>query len=115
MISIITYISVLERTKEIGILKALGASKKDITRVFNAETIIEGFVAGVFGILVTILVNIPINKIVYNMFNVDNIASLPFIGGIILIGISVLLTVIAGLIPSRMASRKDPVESLRSE
>ena len=115
MISIITYISVLERTKEIGILRAIGASKKDVTRVFNAETIIEGFVAGVFGILVTILVNIPINKIVYNMFNVDNIASLPFIGGIILIGISVLLTVIAGLIPSRMASKKDPVESLRSE
>ena len=115
MISIITYISVLERTKEIGILRAIGASKKDVTRVFNAETIIEGFVAGVFGILVTILLCIPINKIVYNMFNVDNIASLPFIGGIILIGISVLLTVIAGLIPSRMASKKDPVESLRSE
>ena len=115
MISIITYISVLERTKEIGILKALGASKKDITRVFNAETIIEGFVAGVFGILVTLLVCIPINKIVYNMFNVDKIASLPFIGGIVLIGISVILTVVAGLIPARMASKKDAVESLRTE
>nr|MBP3259110.1 ATP-binding cassette domain-containing protein [Bacilli bacterium] len=115
MISIITYISVLERTKEIGILKALGASKKDITRVFNAETIIEGFVAGVFGIVVTLLVNIPINKIVYNMFSVDRIASLPFIGGIVLIGISVILTVVAGLIPARMASKQDAVESLRTE
>ena len=96
-------------------LKALGASKKDITRVFNAETIIEGFVAGVFGIVVTLLVNIPINKIVYNMFSVDRIASLPFIGGIVLIGISVILTVVAGLIPARMASKQDAVESLRTE
>ena len=115
MISIITYISVLERTKEIGILRAIGASKKDVTRVFNAETIIEGFVAGVFGILVTLLLCIPINKIVYGIFSVTNIAKLPVIGGISLIIISVLLTVIAGLIPSRMASKKDPVEALRSE
>ena len=115
MISIITYISVLERTKEIGILRAIGASKKDVSRVFNAETIIEGFVAGVFGILVTLLLCIPINKIVYNLFSVTNIAKLPISGGIGLIIISVILTVIAGLIPSRMASKKDPVESLRSE
>ncbi|MBR1377175.1 MAG: ATP-binding cassette domain-containing protein [Bacilli bacterium] len=115
MISIITYISVLERTKEIGILRAIGASKKDVTRVFNAETIIEGFVAGVFGILVTLLLCVPINAVVYGMFNVNNIAKLPVMGGIILIGISVLLTVIAGLVPSRMAAKKDPVESLRTE
>ena len=115
MISIITYISVLERTKEIGILRAIGASKKDVTRVFNAETIIEGFVAGVFGILVTLLLCIPINKVVYSLFSVNNIASLPTVGALVLIGISVLLTVIAGLIPSRMAAKKDPVESLRTE
>ena len=115
MISIITYISVLERTKEIGILRAIGASKKDVRRVFNAETIIEGFVAGVFGILVTVLLCIPINKIVNNLTNVDNIAKLPILGGLILIGISVLLTLIAGLVPASIASKKDPVESLRTE
>ena len=115
MISIITYISVLERTKEIGILRAIGASKKDVRRVFNAETIIEGFVAGVFGIIVTILLCIPINKIVNNLTHVNNIAKLPIMGGIILILISVILTVIAGLIPASIASKKDPVESLRTE
>ena len=115
MISIITYISVLERTKEIGILRAIGASKKDVRRVFNAETIIEGFVAGVFGILVTVLLCIPINKIVNNLTSVNNIAKLPILGGLILIGISVLLTLIAGLVPSSIASKKDPVESLRTE
>jgi len=115
MISIITYISVLERTKEIGILRAIGASKKDVTRVFNAETIIEGFTSGVLGILITLLLLIPINKIVYHLTNVNNIAKLPMIGGISLVIISVVLTLIAGLIPSRIASKKDPVEALRSE
>ena len=115
MISIITYISVLERTKEIGILRAIGASKKDIRRVFNAETIIEGFTSGVFGIIVTILLCIPINKIVDGITGVSNISKLPLMGGIALIIISVFLTLIAGLIPSSIASKKDPVESLRSE
>ena len=115
MISIITYISVLERTKEIGILRAIGASKKDVSRVFNAETIIEGFIAGVLGILVTLLLIIPINKVVYNMFNVREIASLPIVGAISLIIISVILTLIAGFIPAKMASKKDPVEALRTE
>ena len=115
MIAIITYISVMERTKEIGILRAIGASKKDISRVFNAETLIEGFVAGVLGIIVTILLNIPINMIIKNMVDISNIAKLSVGGSIILIIISVLLTMIAGLIPAKIASKKDPVESLRSE
>jgi len=115
MIAIITYISVLERTKEIGILRAIGASKKDVTRVFNAETLIEGFISGILGILVTILINVPASMIVENLFGVPNIAKLPIIGGIILVIISVLLTLFAGLVPSRMASKKDPVEALRSE
>ena len=115
MIAIITYISVIERTKEIGILRAIGASKKDISRVFNAETLIEGLVAGVFGIGITLLLNIPINIIIKKMVDISNISVLPVNGAIILIIISVLLTLIAGLIPSRMASKKDPVEALRSE
>ena len=115
MISIITYISVLERTKEIGILRAIGASKKDVTRVFNAETIIEGFIAGVFGVLATVLLCLPINIIVNSLTNVNNIAKLPIMGGVSLIMISVFLTLIAGLIPSRIASKKDPVEALRTE
>ena len=115
MIAIITYISVLERTKEIGILRAIGASKKDVSRVFNAETIIEGFIAGILGIGITLLLCIPINAVVNSMFSVSGIASLPIVGALILILISVLLTVIAGVIPSRMASKKDPVEALRSE
>lgn len=115
MIGIITYISVLERTKEIGILRALGASKKDISRVFNAETFIVGLGAGIIGILCTLLINIPINLVLKKLLNISNIASLPWVGAIILILISMILTVIAGLIPSRMASKKDPVEALRTE
>ena len=115
MIAIITYISVLERTKEIGILRAIGASKKDVTRVFKAETFIEGFIAGVFGIGITILLNIPINKIIGNLTDADVKSILPIKGAIALIIISIILTVIAGLIPSKMASKKDPVEALRTE
>lgn len=115
MIAIITYISVLERTKEIGILRAIGASKKDVTRVFKAETFIEGLVAGVLGILITILLNIPINKIIKNLTDVSISSKLPWKGALILILISVILTMIAGLFPSRLASKKDPVEALRSE
>lgn len=115
MIAIITYISVIERTKEIGILRAIGASKKDISRVFNAETLIEGACAGIMGILVTCLINIPVNIIIKEALNITGIASLPYAGAIILIIISIILTLIAGLIPSRMASKKDPVVALRSE
>ena len=115
MIAIITYISVIERTKEIGILRAIGASKKDISRVFNAETLIEGLVAGVLGIVVTILINIPANIIIKKVVNISNLSKLPLNGAIILIIISVLLTVIAGFIPAKYASKKDPVEALRSE
>jgi putative ABC transport system permease protein len=113
MIGIITYISVLERTREIGILRSIGASKRDISRVFNAETVIIGFVAGLMGILITVLLNIPINMVLKSLANVSNIASLPVYGAISLILISVTLTVIAGLLPSRMAAKKDPVEALR--
>ncbi len=115
MIGIITYISVLERTKEIGILRSIGASKKDVSRVFNAETLIIGLVAGVLGIGVTLLLNIPINIIIESIVNISTIATLPVIGGIILVVISVLLTIIAGLIPSRLAAKKDPAEVLRTE
>ena len=115
MIGIITYISVLERTKEIGILRAIGASKKDVSRVFNAETFIEGLVAGTMGILITVLLNIPINMIIKHVVGISGIASLPVIGAIILVIISMILTVIAGLLPSRLASKKDPREALRTE
>ena len=115
MIGIITYISVLERTKEIGILRSIGASKKDISRVFNAETLIIGAAAGLLGIIVTIILNIPINIIIDNLSGVSSIAKLPVMGGIILVIISIFLTVIAGLIPAKMASKKDPVEALRTE
>ncbi len=115
MIAIITYISVLERTKEIGILRAIGASKKDITRVFNAETIIEGFASGISGIIITLLLCIPINIIVNNLFSVKRVAILPLYGAVTLIIISVLLTLIAGIIPSKMAAKKDPVIALRTE
>ena len=115
MISIITYISVLERTKEIGILRAMGASKKDIRRIFTAETAIEGFISGVLGIAITFLATFPINAIVAKMTNVGNVAQLPIEVALILIVISIVLTMLAGLIPSRIAAKKDPVESLRSE
>lgn len=113
MIGIITYISVLERTKEIGILRSIGASKKDISRVFNAETFIVGVLAGVIGIGVTLLLNIPANMIIKALAGVSNISTLPVYGAIGLIIISMLLTVIAGLVPAKMAAKKDPVESLR--
>ncbi len=115
MIAITTYISVIERTKEIGILRAIGASKKDISRVFNAETLIEGLAAGVFGIIVTLILNIPINIIIKYKVNISHISILPLDGAIYLIIISVLLTVIAGFIPAKIASKKDPVEALRTE
>lgn len=115
MIGIITYISVLERTKEIGILRSIGASKKDISRVFNAETFIIGLISGGLGILITLVLNIPISAIVQNMTGVAHIAKLPVNGAVFLILIDLVLTVIAGLIPSKIASKKDPVEALRSE
>lgn len=115
MIGVITYISVLERTKEIGILRAIGARKKDISRVFNAETFITGLISGVLGIIITIILNIPINIIIKNLSGINNVSSLPPLAAIILIAISVFLTVVAGLIPSSYASKKDPVVALRSE
>ncbi len=115
MIGIITYISVLERTKEIGILRSIGASKKDVSRVFNAETMIVGFSAGAIGILVTILLTIPINHIIETLSGAANIAVLPVGGAITLIIISIVLTMIAGFIPAKMAAKKDPVIALRSE
>ena len=115
MIGVITYISVLERKKEIGILRSIGASKGDIGRVFNAETVIVGLVAGLIGIGATALGCIPANAIVYALFDVPNVAILPWQAAVILVAISVFLTFLSGLIPSSAASRKDPVEALRSE
>ena len=116
MIGIITYISVLERTKEIGILRAIGASKRDVSRVFNAETFIIGFFAGAIGIGMTLLLNIPINIIVHDLTGILVLNStLPAVGGVGLVIISVVLTFIAGLIPSGLAAKKDPVEALRTE
>ena len=115
MIGIITYISVLERTKEIGILRSIGASKKDITRVFNAETFLIGLISGVLGILITLVLNVPISVVVENMTGVSHIAKLPVNGAVFLIFIDLVLTILAGLIPSKIASKKDPVEALRSE
>ena len=115
MIGIITYISVLERTKEIGILRAIGASKRDISRVFNAETLIVGFVSGALGIGITLLLTIPINLIIDHLTSIAHVAQLPVAGGIILVLISMALTLIAGLVPSRIAAKKDPVEALRTE
>lgn len=115
MIGIITYISVLERTKEIGVLRAMGASKKDVSRVFNAETLIVGFAAGAIGIAVTLLLLIPINAIIAAITDISGLAVLPIAGGIALVVISMLLTLIAGLFPSKVAAKKDPVTALRSE
>jgi len=115
MIGIITYISVLERTKEIGILRAVGASKRDISRVFNAETLIVGFTSGAIGIGATLLICIPANIIIKHLTDISNLARLPWQGGVALVVISMVLTMIAGLIPSRLAAKKDPVEALRSE
>lgn len=115
MIGIITYISVLERTKEIGILRAIGASKKDISRVFNAETFIVGLISGLLGIGITILLTFPINSLIYTLTGVSVNVALPAMGGLILVLISMFLTIIAGLIPAKMASKKDPVEALRTE
>ena len=115
MIGIITYISVLERKKEIGILRAIGASKRNVANVFNAETFIEGFIAGVFAIAVVVLVSFPVNAWALATKQVPNLMSLPVQDALVLIAISVLLTVIAGLLPARSASKKDPVEALRSE
>ena len=116
MIGIITYISVLERTKEIGILRAIGASKRDISRVFNAETLIEGFCSGVIGIGVTLLLLLPINLVVHRLTGIESLnAILPPVGGAALVAISMALTFLAGLIPSGIAARKDPVEALRTE
>ena len=115
MIGIITYISVLERKKEIGILRAIGASKGNVKSVFNAETFIEGLISGVFAILVVVVVSFPVNAYVLKTHQVPNIMSLPWTSALVLIGIAVLLTLIAGLIPASSASRRDPVEALRSE
>lgn len=116
MIGVITYISVLERTKEIGILRSIGARKRDISRVFTAETVVIGFAAGAIGILITLVLTVPINLIINAIAGFTiNAAKLPLLGGLILIGVSMLLTVIAGLIPSRFAANRDPVEALRTE
>lgn len=115
MIGIITYISVLERTKEIGVLRSIGASKKDVSRIFNAETLIEGFVSGALGIVVTLLLCIPANALIKHLTDISNVAQLPVAGGVILIIISMFLTYIAGLIPAKFAAKKDPVVALRSE
>ena len=115
MIGVITYISVLERKKEIGILRSIGASKRDISNVFNAETVIEGLVAGIMGVAITYAISVPANAIVHDAFGVERIAQLPWQAAIILVGISVVLNVIAGIMPARAASHSDPVEALRSE
>jgi ABC-type antimicrobial peptide transport system permease subunit len=115
MIGVITYISVLERKKEIGVLRAMGASRGNIANVFNAETVIEGFISGVLAIAVVLAVSIPVNAIVLETQDVPNVMQLPWDAALALIGISVLLTFVAGLIPSQKAAHADPVEALRSE
>ena len=115
MIGIITYISVLERTKEIGILRSIGASKKDVSRVFNAETFIIGLISGAMGIGITLLILLPVNLILNSLTGIASIAALPPVGAAVLIALSILLTVIAGLFPAKIASKKDPVIALRTE
>ena len=115
MIGIITYISVLERTKEIGILRSIGASKRDVSRIFTAETFIIGFVSGVLGIVVTVLLDIPVNMIIEQVAGVANLAAVPVAAGVGLVLISVVLSLVAGVAPSRMAAKKDPVTALRTE
>ena len=115
MIAIITYISVLERTKEIGILRAIGASRRDISRIFNAETLIEGLLSGLLGVANCVIVCIPINWVIANLLDAEAVAALPPTAAVVLVGISVLLNLIAGFIPARIAAGKDPVVALRSE
>jgi ABC-type antimicrobial peptide transport system permease subunit len=115
MIGVITYISVLERKKEIGILRAIGASKKNIRQVFNAETLIVGFVAGGLGVIITLIISAIANVIIYSRFDIYRIARLPLTAALILIVASMFLTYIAGLMPSGAAAKKDPIEALRSE
>lgn len=115
MIAIITYTSVLERTKEIGILKALGARKKDITRVFDAETFILGVASGLLGIIIAKLLTFPVNAVIYHMTDLKDVAQLKVSHSLILIAISTILTMLGGHIPAKMAAKKDAVEALRSE
>lgn len=115
MIAIITYTSVLERTKEIGILKALGASKKDITRVFDAETCILGVFSGLLGIAIAYALTFSINSIIYKLTDLEGVAKLPVVYAVILVVISTVLTMLGGHIPAKMASKKDAVEALRGE
>mgnify|MGYP002518600389 CR=1 FL=1 len=115
MIGIITYISVIERTKEIGVLRSIGASKKDVKRVFTAESFIIGLSSGLFGIIISLLLIIPINILLAHFTAISGMASLPILGSVILVAVSVVLTLIAGLIPARVAAKKDPVIALRSE
>jgi putative ABC transport system permease protein len=115
MIGIITYVSVIERTKEIGILRSVGARKKDVSRVFNAETLIIGFVAGMLGVGISYLLIIPINSVIAKLVDINGIADLSVMSAVILVVGSMILTLIAGLIPSRMAAKKDPVVALRTE
>jgi putative ABC transport system permease protein len=115
MISIITYTSVLERTKEIGILKALGARKKDIIRVFDAETCILGVFSGLLGIFIAWVLSFPINQVIYNATELENVSHLKLSYALLLVAVSTILTMLGGHIPARMASKKDAVEALRSE
>jgi len=115
MIGIITYTSVLERTREIGILKALGARKKDITRVFDAETFILGILSGILGVIIAWVLTFPINSILYNLTELKGVANLQIEHAVLLVIISTVLTILGGHIPARMASKKDPVVALSSD